>query len=149
MVIIALLLAVAGMVFGWERLWRMPESVSELAYVIPKWLFTVWLSLVGIAMMMPMIDALPVNWSWLCVTWCAGMMAAAATPFYRSYERALHYIGGVSTAVSAVIATGVLCGWLPLWGLLVWLIMVAIKPKSWCLWGEVLIFVLLVAALLR
>lgn len=145
--IAALLLAVGVVGLAARKKQGIPDSISEIAYIIPHTAFTVWIVLVGMLLMPLMMDALPDELTFLGFLCAAGLFCVAASPFYKTEESALHYMGG---SLCAICATVVVAVNMPLL-LLLWTLyaaaMVWQKGKCWCFWAEVTVYLLLLAAL--
>ncbi|MBR6275934.1 MAG: hypothetical protein IKR31_03245 [Prevotella sp.] len=84
-----------GVWWGWRRLGRMPDSVSELAYVFHQDVFGAWISMVCVLLMPALVDALPDNFGWLAIFVVIGGILVAASSRYRSEFGEVHYAGGV------------------------------------------------------
>ena len=147
MSIISLLVALAMMPYAIVKKDGIPDSVSEIAYIIPHWAFSVWIAIVGMLLMPDMMDNLPDGLQFIGFLSVVGLFCVAASSYYRTEAAPLHYIGGImcaccATAVTAIVCPEVLFGWL-VYGLL----MAETKWESWCFCGELMVLALLVLAL--
>ena len=94
-----------------------PESVSEIAYIIPHWAFSMWIVCVGILVMPAMMEHLTENWQWVGFLSVVGLCCVAASAYYKTESKVLHYVGGCLCALCATIVTAIINPWL----LLAWL----------------------------
>ena len=83
-----------------------PDSMSGIAYIMPKWLFSAWVMLVGISLMPPLMDALSPSWRWLGFLMVVGLACVASSPYYKTEGIRLHYIGAVICFVFAQAVVG-------------------------------------------
>ena len=143
--IIALLLALAVVVYASARSRALPESISDIAYIIPHWAFSVWIVAVGFALLPAMLDALPDEWRWVGFLSVAGLFCVASSAYYKTEAAALHYTGGCLCALCATAVVAMLCPKL----LLLWAVYVAamtfLRFDRWLFWAEVTVFVTLLA----
>ena len=123
-----------------------PESISEIAYIIPHWAFSSWIVMVGILVMPDMMDSLNEDWQWVGFLSIAGLMLVASSAYYKTEAKALHYIGGCLCAVCASVVVALIQPWLLLSWIAYAIIMIK-PPGSWLFWGEVVIYALLFVAL--
>lgn len=121
---IAVLLAVLVCLVATSWKNDMLDSVSEIAYIIPHWAFSSWIALTGILLMPDMMEHLPDGWQWIGFFCIVGLMCVAASSYYRTEEKWLHYIGGWMCGICAMIVVAFNC-W-PL--LLLWLVYIG------CMW---------------
>lgn len=142
--IAAFILALAVVVYAVVKKGSLPESISEIAYIIPHWGFTVWIACVGILVMPGMMEHLDENWQWVGFMSVVGLFCVAASSYYKTESKILHYVGGCLCAICATIVTYIIKPYC----LLLWMIYPALtRNKSWLFWGEVLVFTLLVIAI--
>lgn len=123
-----------------------PESISEIAYIIPHWAFSSWIAIVGILLMPDMMDSLNEDRQWIGFLSIVGLMLVASSAYYKTEAKALHYVGGClcaacASAVVAIIQPCLLFIWIA------YAIVMIKPPRSWLFWGEVVIYALLVVAL--
>lgn len=142
--IVAFIVGVAVAVYATIKNNGLPESVSEIAYIIPHWAFTVWIAAIGFLVMPGMMDSINENWQWIGFLSVAGLMCVAASAYYKTESKILHYIGGCLCALCATVATAIIEPYL----LLGWIVYPAVVfTKSWLFWGEVVVFTLLLIAI--
>lgn len=142
--IAAFILAIAVVVYASIKKGSVPESISEIAYIIPHWAFSMWIAFVGILVMPSMMEHLDENWQWVGFMSVVGLFCVAASAYYKTESKILHYVGGCLCAICATIVTVIIN---PVY-LLGWMIYPAFaKNKSWLFWGEILVFTLLVIAI--
>ena len=122
---LSLALFASVMAFAARRKGAMPDSVSEVAYIIPKWAFTAWVALVGVLLMPALMESLPEGRQWLGFLVVASAFCVAASPYYKTESRVLHYGGGVLCA----IVSSVVVAMLDPWWLLAW-VSIPLAPRS-------------------
>ena len=140
----ALMVAGVVVILATRKKGSVPDSISEIAYIIPHWAFSVWIAIIGMLLMPDMMDVLPERLQFVGFLSVVGLLCVAASSYYRTENAPLHYIGGVTcavcaTVVSAVVEPAALILWaayLPLMAVCRW--------KNWCFWGEVFVFIILV-----
>jgi len=98
------------------KLKNVPQSISETAYIVPNWLFTTVIMCLGITVLPCVMGALTVNCEWLGFFMIFGLWCVASSPYYRTEQRKLHYIGAVICFLSAMA------------------ISIAIKPLTLLIW---------------
>lgn len=147
MTIIAFFFAVAAIAVAASKKGELPESVSEIAYIIPKWAFSLWIVAVGALLMVTAFGRLG-TWQFLGFLMMVGLLGIAVTPYYKKENKALHYGGGllsgiVATAIVAVLQPILLC----LWSWYVPYLFLSDRRKS-LFFLELTVFVLLIISLL-
>ncbi len=125
-----------------------PDSISGISYIVPHWLFSTWLMLVGILLMPPMMDALYVTEQWAGFLSIVGLACVASSPYYKTEDVKLHYIGAVVCYIFANVTV-----WLIKPSMLVlWLTYAVLFPlidrKKWLLYCELCCFMILILTLL-
>ena len=86
-----------------------PDSISAIAYIVPKWVFSIWAMLVGMSLMPPLMDALSPNWRWLGFLMVVGLACVASSPYYKTESVKLHYIGAAVCFVFAQAVVSITC----------------------------------------
>ena len=147
--LIALLVAAMVVTIATIKKKGVPDSVSEIAYIIPHWAFSSWIAVVGVLLMPDMMEHLPDGLQFIGFLSVVGLLCVAASSYYRTEAAPLHYVGGILCALCATVVTAIINPLLLLGWLLYLIEMLIAKWRNWCFWGEVLVFVLLVAALIR
>ncbi len=144
---IAMLLAFTVVVYATAKKRAVPDSISEIAYIIPHWAFSSWIAIIGILLMPSMMDALPDRLQWVGFLSVAGLMCVAASAYYKTESAVLHYSGGCLCATCATVVTAIVCPAL----LAAWVLYaVAMAWQKWCcwlFWAEITVFALLIAAM--
>ena len=112
MVMIMVVLGYAAWKIG-----EIPESLSEVSYIIPHGIFSAWMMVVGILYMPPLMDILAPNKTWLGFLMMLGIAIVASSPYYKTESVRLHYIGAAvcfvfSQIVVAVASPLILMMWL-------------------------------------
>ena len=146
MILIAVILAATVSLYAIQRKRGIPDSVSEIAYIIPHWAFSAWIAVAGISLMPPMMDSLNENWQWIGFLSIVGLMCVSASAYYKTEAKTLHYVGGCLCALCATIVTAIIQPLL-LFAWIGYLIMMIWSHRNWLFWGEVVVFALLVVAL--
>ena len=136
-------------VAGWHKNGRTPISVSSIAYIFPKGAFSVVMAIYMLLTMPRTSEALPPGWEFVGFLCFAGVLLVAASPYFRSEWRVMHYAGGIiygilSQVIVAMICPWLLLGWLPLAAYLIY------RPRTdtWALWAEITTGLTLALALL-
>ena len=147
MSLLTLLLALAVVYIAIAKNGAIPDSVSEIAYIIPKWAFTLWLAVICILLLPDMVSTLPDSLTFIGFLCVAGLLCVAASPYYKTEEKTLHYAGGWLCAVSATVATALACwpvllAWLT-YPLTLWLF----RCRYHTFWAELYVFLSLVIAI--
>lgn len=143
--IMILFVAVVGFAMWKKR--GIPDSVSEIGYVIPSWAFTAWITLLGMLAMPMMMEVLTDSYQVVGFFAIVGLLCVASSPFYRTEEKALHYIGGGICALCATIVTMMVAKELLLCWLGYLMVMTVVRWKCWCFFAEVFVIVLLLISL--
>ena len=136
-------------VAGWHKNGRTPISVSSIAYILPRGAFSIVMSLYTMLAIPRTLEALPSEWEFLGFLCFVGIFLVAASPYFRTEWRAVHYAGGflfgvLSQVVVAIVLPWVLIGWLPFVGYLI----ACPRSEKLAFWAEVTAGALLAAALL-
>ena len=118
------------------------DSVSEIAYIVPKWVFSLWMMLTGMTLMPSLMDALPDHNRFVGFLAVSGLACVAATPYYKEEHKALHYVGGSLCALCSTVVAWILCPWL----LALWLVYACVWPKE-LFWAETLVYLILTITL--
>lgn len=149
LVILSLLLMTGYITVGWRKSARAPISVSSIAYIFPKGAFSAVMAIYMLLTMPRTFEALPPGWEFVGFLCFAGVLLVAASPYFRSEWRVMHYAGGIiygilSQVIVAMICPYLLLGWLPLAAYLIY------RPRTdtWALWAEITTGLTLALALL-
>ena len=149
MEIVSVILAVVVVTITAIKNKGIPDSVSEIAYIIPHLAFSMWIAMVGGFLMPSMMEHLSENMQFIGFLTVVGMLCVAASSYYRTEAAPLHYIGGIMCAICATIVTATIDTRI----LLIWIVyvfqMFLFKFKNWCFWGEVFVYGLLIYSLIR
>lgn len=118
-------------------IWRMkqlPESISSLVYVFRwEWLWTVWLSIVGILTCAPAIEVLDrIGMGFLGFGTMVCLLFCAAMPIFVKEQKMWHDILGISSCVLSQICVFFICAdWLFAWTLFIFLMAsVYVQPQG-------------------
>lgn len=122
---LSLTLFASVMALSARRKGTMPDSVSEVAYIFPKWVFTVWIAFVAMLLMPKLMASLPEDRQWLGFLVAASAFCVAASPYYKTENKVLHYGGGVLCAIIALMVVTILHPWV-----LLSLVAVLFAPKK-------------------
>ena len=156
--LISVAMAAAGVLWAQSQKGFGPlESVSGIAYRMPKWLFTSWAMMVGIFLMPGVFGALPDEWRFLGFLMVAGVGLVAITASYKEEHRVLHYVGAVVAFLLATVVTAVVRPWcLVAWVAFALAFKIDIDKydltveirRNWLLVAEVLCYLCLVASII-
>lgn len=144
MAIASFIIAMAVLAYAIHRKGSMLDSVSEVAYIIPSWMFTVWIAIVGIFLAPCLIDSLPLGLKWVGFLAIVGLFAVAASPYYKTDSKTLHYSGGIicfifSTITTAIVSPLLLLLWFGIFPLIIYC-----AKKRWLLYCELACFSILI-----
>ena len=144
---LSVVLATMGIIVGFCKKEGVLESVSERAYVIPKWAFTVWIAVVGGLLMPDLMEHLSENWQWAGFLCVVGLLCVAASPYYRTEAKSLHLFGSWMCGCIATAITFATCwAYLTTW-ILYPLCLLITGRKTYTFWAEYIIFMALAGAL--
>lgn len=122
MTLIVLSLLVAALYVGAAIIVKreIPESISSMVYVLPeggwRWLWTIWIWVMGFLLVVPLMDTMPDNWRWLGFLTIASLMFCGAMPLFIKEQNLWHNILGVSSGILSQFCVLIL------------------EPKMLCLW---------------
>ena len=131
------------MVLAVRRKGAMLDSVSEVAYILPKWAFTVWMAIVGVLLMPGLMESLSENRQWLGSLAVVGALCVAASPYYKTESRVLHYGGGAFCAILSTVIVAMLQPWL----LLAWVLIPFLPRERMFVSSEILIYLQLILSI--
>ena len=142
--VLALLVAGVVVILATRKKGFVPDSVSEIGYIIPHWAFSLWIAIVGMLLLPDMMEVLPDRLRFIGFLSVVGLFCVAASSYYRTEWAPLHYIGGVMCAVCSTIVTAVTEPMLLIMWAVYLPVMVACRWRNWCFWGELSVFLILV-----
>ena len=124
------------------------DSISEMAYIIPHWAFSSWTALMGILLMPDIMEHLPENRQWIGFLCIVGLCCVAASSYYKTEAKLLHYVGGWICGICATYIVAANC-----WEcLLCWLLYLAAMLVCWwkcyTFWAELTAFTQLIIVLI-
>lgn len=148
MTITALLLALTVTIYCIGRVKRCLDSISEISYILPHWMFTVWIASIALLLSPAIIDHLPDNLKWIGFVSIVGLLTVAASSYYKTENSTMHYAGGWICGIGFMVVVflnipHLLFGWS-----LYLIIMLAKKWKDWVFWMEIVTFLMLIITLL-
>lgn len=112
----------------------LPESISSLVYVFRwRWMWTVWLTAVGILTCAPAIEVLDkIGMGFLGFGTLACLVFCAAMPIFMEEQKQWHDILGISACVlSQICVFFISMDWLYAWALFIFLIgSVYVQPQG-------------------
>lgn len=79
---------------------KIPYSISEIAYIFPKWLFTILILGLCILVMPNTLDALNDNYKFIAFFIMFGLWCVAASPYYKTDKSFFHYMGAIICFIS-------------------------------------------------
>ena len=85
----------------------MPPSISHLAYILPKWAFTLIIATAAMLTVPPTIDIMPDGCQPIAFAMGIGLFMVAASPHYRTEATTLHNIGGWLAAIAATLSVAI------------------------------------------
>lgn len=141
MIVISIIIGLSVVIYAvWKE--GIPDSLSHIAYIVPKWVFSLWMMLTGMTLMPSLMDALPDHQRFVGFLAVSGLACVAATPYYKEEHKTLHYAGGFLCALCSIVVAWMLCPWL----LVSWLVYACVWPKE-LFWAEALVYVILIISL--
>lgn len=95
----------------------LPVSISEIAYILPSWIFTAWMAIVGMAAVYFMLCECSKEIEPLAFLTATGLFMVAASPYYKVEAGGVHNVGGWMAAIFSQIFVAIDCpyllfGWL-------------------------------------
>ena len=102
---------------SYKRKGSLPISISEIAYILPSWIFTLWMAIVGMVCVYFLVGDCSKEMEPLAFFTALGLFMVAASPFYRVEAGGVHNVGGWMAAIFAMIFVAIDCpylllGWL-------------------------------------
>ena len=135
LVILSLLLVTLYLGVAIWRKRALPESISSLVYVFRwRWLWTVWLTAVGILTCAPAIEILDsIGMGFLGFGTLACLVFCAAMPIFVEEQKQWHDILGISACILSQICVFFIdMNWLYAWALFLFIMgSVFIQPTGW------------------
>lgn len=112
-----------------------PESISEISYIIPRPIYSIWMALIAIFIAPYLIEQYP----FLGFVTCISLIGVAVSGLYKTQLTAFHYTCGWIAAIAMQIITFLVCPYI----LLFWLLYLFVKSK-YVFWAEIFTFIQLV-----
>ena len=104
----------------------LPDSISGMVYVLPKggwrWLWTIWIWIVGFILAPCLIGALDESFRFLGFVTIVMLIFCGAMPLFDKDNNALHNFFGVSACVLSQVCVTIICPWC----LLFWTILIGV-----------------------
>ena len=126
----------------------LPESISDISYIIPKWLFTILIMLMGVLLMPQILLLIGIKYEWLVFMMILGLWCVSSSPYYKTEEIELHYFGAILCFISILTISFLIK---PI-SLVVWvfypLCLIKSIKKWWVMFGEMLCFLTLMLAIM-
>ena len=144
MALAALILLTCLIVFSTFKTRKLPESISETAYIIPRWLFTILMMVFGLLVMPGIISVVGIGYEWLSILVVFGLWCVAASPYYKTEQVKMHYIGAAICFASALFVIILVNPLLLLIWLLYPLCLLRKTRKWWLMVAECLCFLELI-----
>lgn len=116
LLILSVLLSIPVTLLAIRKAKELPDSVSSFSYYIGDILFSLWIASVASLLLFPMLHSLPTSLVFVGGLVSAGLLMVAASPYYRTEWKVIHYFGGYlfgvgSQIVVAILETWLLCLW--------------------------------------
>ena len=138
MTYIAIILVIGMICWSWIQTKSIPDSISAVSYIIPKWLFSTLSMLVGILLMPSLMELLEVEYQWVGFLMVVGLACVAASPYYKTEQTKLHYAGAILCFIFAQIVIGITKPWLLVIWMLYPLLLLKQLRKWWILSAEII-----------
>ncbi|MDR3140544.1 MAG: hypothetical protein LBU37_02265 [Tannerellaceae bacterium] len=131
-----------------------PHSISDSFYLMEEkrnnlgYLFTLWCFFIAFSLIPVIFHLTEGEWfQFLGLFTCGGLGFVGAAPFFRGYEKTIHFTGAIVCAVTG-FSWMVLSGY---WRFPVVALLAALYPaykdKKWTFWGESALFLSMYATL--
>ena len=112
LLILSVLLSIPVTLLAIRKAKELPDSVSSFSYYIGDVLFSLWIASVASLLLFPMLHALPTSLVFVGGLVSAGLLMVAASPYYRTEWKVIHYFGGYLFGVGSQIVVAILEPWL-------------------------------------
>lgn len=138
LVLLSLLMLTVYVGLAWQKKGGAPISISSIAYIFPKGVFSVVMSLYAFLSMPRTLEALPDGCEFIGFLCFVGIFLVAASPYFRTEWRAVHNIGGFLFGVLSQFIVIALSPYL----LLCWIVFAVYlvccsHRENWAFWAEV------------
>lgn len=102
MLLLSIVISSAIAVLAFKKAKEMPDSVSSFSYLLGPTTFTLWVISLVTLLLFPTIFAVP-NHDWIVFAMCSGLMLVGASPYYRSENKVIHYLGGYLFGITSQV----------------------------------------------
>ena len=131
MITLSILLMVLGVGAAIWKKRELPQSISAMVYLLPeggsRWLWTLWLMVVGVMTFAPAIDILdPIGYGYLGFAPMVTIGFVAVWPLFDVEHRTHHNVLGIMSGILSQVCVALIGPW---W-LLCWLLMAGVM--AWC-----------------
>lgn len=128
-------------------------SVSSISYIFPSWMFTAFFGLESILLAPSIFEHMPEDWQFIGFISLFGLWAVAASPYFHTEAKVLHYFGGYLFCVAAQVIVAfnqpfLLLGWLPVVCYVISGLLTKNKREDETFWAEVTAYSILVICLI-
>lgn len=112
LLILSVLLSIPVTLRAIRKAKELPDSVSSFSYYIGDIRFSLWIASVASLLLFPMLYALPTSLTIVGGLVSAGLLMVAASPYYRTERKVIHYFGGYLFGVASQVVVAILEPWL-------------------------------------
>lgn len=112
LLILSVLLSVPVTLLAIRKAKELPDSVSSFSYYIGDIRFSLWIAALASLLLFPMLHALPTSLAFVGGLVSAGLLMVAASPYYRTEGKVIHYFGGYLFGVASQVVVAILEPWL-------------------------------------
>lgn len=128
LIILSAVFSVAMAIVAAKKAKELPDSVSSFSYYVGVIRFSLWVAATGVILLFASLYVLPSKYTYIGGVMSAGLLMVAATPYYRTENKVLHYVGGYLFGLASQVVVALLTPWL----LILWVLFPLIFiRKSW------------------
>lgn len=128
MLLLSAIISSAIAILAFKKAKEVPDSVSSFSYLLGPTTFTLWVISLVALLLFPAIFAIP-KCDWIAFVMCSGLILVGASPYYRSENKVIHYLGGYLFGIASQVLV-VLSGF-P-YSVILWLLFpIVFAKKTW------------------
>lgn len=128
LIILSVVLSVAMAIVAAKKAKELPDSVSSFSYYVGDVRFSLWVTMTAAIFLFSSLHALPPKHAYIAGLMSVGLLIVAATPYYRTENKVLHYVGGYLFGLASQVVVALLTPWILISWVLFSLIFIR---KSW------------------